>query len=300
MKTVLKWIAGVLGAVVGIALLAALVGYGISEQRLNRSYEVAGKAVAIPADADSIDEGRRLTIVRGCVDCHGVDYGGATLIDEPTIGRIHGPNLTMGQGSATADFTAADWDRAIRHGIGSDGRPLSVMPSAEYTGLSDEDLGRIVAYLRSAPPVNRVGPANSLGPLSRVMLVTNQPPPLLAAEVIDHESQRPETVTVEASAAYGAYLTTTCRGCHGENLAGGPVPFSPPGQRPAANLTPAGDLAAWTLDDFRTTLRTGVTPEGRQLDPAAMPWPLASQMTDVELEAMWLYLNSLPPATPAN
>jgi hypothetical protein len=29
-----------------------------------------------------------------------------------------------------------------------------------------------------------------------------------------------------------------------------------------------------------------------------MPWPIAAQMTDVELEALWLYLKSLPPATP--
>jgi hypothetical protein len=29
-----------------------------------------------------------------------------------------------------------------------------------------------------------------------------------------------------------------------------------------------------------------------------MPWTLTREMTDVELEAIWLYLNSLPPAAP--
>jgi hypothetical protein len=29
-----------------------------------------------------------------------------------------------------------------------------------------------------------------------------------------------------------------------------------------------------------------------------MPWPIATRMTDVELQALWLYLQSLPPAAP--
>jgi hypothetical protein len=132
------------------------------------------------------------------------------------------------------------------------------------------------------------------------LLLANQPPPLLSAEVIDHENRPPEKVAAEASVAFGAYLVAPCMGCHGNKLAGGPVPFSPPGAPLAANLTPGGELGGWTLDDFKNVLRTGVTPSGRQLNPQAMPWPLTSQMTDVEIEALWLYLNSLPPVTPSS
>jgi mono/diheme cytochrome c family protein len=171
-----------------------------------------------------------------------------------------------------------------------------MMPSGEYAGLSDEEVGRMVAYLRTTPPVDRELPASSAGPIARGLLVTNQLPLLLTAEVIDHDNLPPQSVVPEASVEYGAYQATTCTGCHGKDLGGGPVPFSPPDRPQAANLTPSGDLARWTLDDFKATLRTGVTPEGRQLDPRDMPWPLTSQMTDVELEALWQYFQSLPPA----
>lgn len=298
MKKVLKWIGILLVGLVGLIVLIALAGYVASERRLNRAYEVAGRALTLPSDAASVAEGQRLTIIRGCVDCHGADYGGQVMIDSPLIGRAYGPNLTVGQGSATADFTVEDWDRAVRHGIGPDGRPLFVMPSYHYAGLSDEDLGRMIAFLRAAPPVDRVAPPSSAGPMTRLMLVANQPPPLLSAEVIDHDVRPPASAAPEASPAFGAYLASSCDGCHGENLAGGPVPFSEPDSPHSANLTPAGELSSWTLEGFKNTLRTGVTPSGRQLDPRNMPWPLTAEMTDVEIEALWLYFRSLPPAMP--
>lgn len=300
MKRALKWLGILLAGLVGVIVVMALVGFIASERRINKSYEIAVEPLTVPTDAASIEEGHRLTIIRGCVDCHGADYGGTTLLESSLIGRIYPANLTSGQGSATAGWSAEDWARAIRNGVAPHGHAVLMMPSLEYAGLSDEEMGRIIAYLRSVPPVDRVLPESSLGPIARAMLVTNQKPPLLSAEVIDHTSLPPKSVVPAASAEYGAYQVTTCTGCHGKNLGGGPVPFSPPDKPKAANLTPSGDLHNWTLAQFKTTLRTGLTPEGRQLDPQNMPWPLTAQMTDVELEALWLYFQSLPPATTVN
>ena len=42
-------------------------------------------------------------------------------------------------------------------------------------------------------------------------------------------------------------------------------------------------------------LRDGVSPEGQKFDPAEMPWQEIGQLTDDELKALWLYLQSLPP-----
>jgi hypothetical protein len=84
-------------------------------------------------------------------------------------------------------------------------------------------------------------------------------------------------------------------GCHGANFAGGPVPGSPPDAPEAANLTPAGNPGNWNQQDFLTAMRTGVTPEGKTLDPGVMPWPIANAMTETELEALWLYLRNLEP-----
>ena len=59
------------------------------------------------------------------------------------------------------------------------------------------------------------------------------------------------------------------------------------------NLTSGGEMVAWSEQDFFTTIRSGVTPSGRQLNEE-MPWKFYGQMTDEELKALWLYLQSLP------
>jgi hypothetical protein len=75
-------------------------------------------------------------------------------------------------------------------------------------------------------------------------------------------------------------------------LSGGesPVPGSPPGP----NLTPGGTVAFWTAEEFITAMRTGATPYGRQLDPDFMPWKEYTNLSDDELSAILLFLQSLP------
>ena len=82
-----------------------------------------------------------------------------------------------------------------------------------------------------------------------------------------------------------------CADCHGADYAGAAVP----GSLPAPNLTPAGSLVNWSEEDFLTAMRSGFTPDSRQLDSDEMPWPTYSQMTDEELKAVWLFLQELPP-----
>ena len=88
---------------------------------------------------------------------------------------------------------------------------------------------------------------------------------------------------------YGHYLTQYCHLCHGPDLAGGSE-----GPGSGVNLTPGGELGTWTEADFIKALRMGVTPTGRYLNPEMMPWKEVGQMTDDELKAIWLYLQSLP------
>jgi mono/diheme cytochrome c family protein len=298
MKRLLKWLGFVVLGLVGLLAVAWLAVTVISERRIAKTYDVAVAPLTIPTDAAGLAEGRRLVTIRGCTDCHAADLGGKPFLDDPMIGSIHTPNLTAGEGSRTGDFTAADWARAIRHGVGPDGHSLLIMPSYEFATISDEQVGQMVAYLASLPSVDRVPTEARLGPLGRILFVANQLP-LLPAELVDHSAVAPAAVPAEASVEYGRYMASSCTGCHGPDLAGGPTPGSAPDAIPASNLTPSGHLSAWTLDGFKTTLRTGVTPEGRELDPLVMPWTLTREMTDVEVEALWLYLNSVPPAEPA-
>ena len=86
----------------------------------------------------------------------------------------------------------------------------------------------------------------------------------------------------------------TCIGCHGPGLSGGPIPGVPADWPPAPNLTPGGRLSQWSEDDFIRVMRTGVTPDSKQIANRYMPWQALGQMTDDELKALWLYLQSLP------
>ena len=61
------------------------------------------------------------------------------------------------------------------------------------------------------------------------------------------------------------------------------------------NLTPAGDLGHWTEADFLKAIRTGTTIDGKALNPDLMPWRMIGKMTDDELKAIWLYLQTVPP-----
>ena len=303
MKSLLKWLLVIMAGLVGVLVLVALVGYIASERRINRTYDIAVEPISISVDSAAMEKGRRLTVIRGCGagDCHGSNFGGEVLLDDPLLGQVYGANLTPGEGSAAAGYSVEDWVRSVRHGVGRDGEALLIMPSSKFAGLSDEELGWIVAYIRSLPPIDHIQPESRLGPQGRVLLLTDQAPlPLLSAEVIDHNATAPNSVTPEVSADFGQYLVGVCQDCHRQDLSGGPIPGASPDSPPAANLTPGGNLANWTYEQFANTLRTGVTPEGKVLDPAIMPWPVVLEMTDIELEAIWLYLSSLPPVAPAN
>lgn len=80
-----------------------------------------------------------------------------------------------------------------------------------------------------------------------------------------------------------------CRTCHGAQLNG--VQSVEPGAPFAPDLTPGGELAGWSKSAFINTMRTGVTPSGRQLSDF-MPWRGAAKMTDDELAALYAYLTA--------
>jgi hypothetical protein len=42
-------------------------------------------------------------------------------------------------------------------------------------------------------------------------------------------------------------------------------------------------------------MRTGKTPEGKQIDPQNMPWSSFALMKDDEIKAIFMYLKTLPP-----
>jgi mono/diheme cytochrome c family protein len=294
MKRFLRWIGVALAGVVGLAVLAVAVVYGVSEYRMGRRYDVPAVALSLRDDSATIARGQHIAAIRGCVDCHTGNLAGGTFIDVPLLGTVYAANLTRGKNGAASFFTDADWDRAIRHGVKPDGKPLLVMPAQEYSALSDEDLAAVVAYLRSVPPVDTPPRENRVGPLGRFLEVTGKAV-VVPASHVDHDAPRKPAPPAGPTAEYGAYLITACSGCHGEHLSGGIVPGSPPDAPPALNLTPdpATGLGKWTEADFTRALRAGKKPDGSDVR-APMPVKLTAQLTDDEIHALWLYLRTVP------
>jgi cytochrome c553 len=293
---ILKWVGIILGSLVGLFLVTIIILYVIGGVRWNRDYEnydISVEAVSVPTGDAAISYGRHIASIHYCAFCHGENLTGKVLLNSPAMVVVYAPNLTGGVGGVGVTNTNDDWVRAIRHGVGHDGRGLIAMPSSIWYTMSDEDLGALIAYLQTLPPVDNELPARHIGPLGRLMVALGQFPPTGAA-VIDHTAPRPSTPEPGITATYGEYLVrSTCTACHGVNLNGGTVRGLDGEIEIALNLTPGGALASWSEAEFMTAMHSGVTPSGHTLNET-MPWQYVGQMTDVELRAMWLYLQSLP------
>ncbi len=290
-RKILKWIGIVLGGLIGLLIVAFVVLMITGGARANKTYDIPVATISIPTDAEAIQRGEHLAVIYICTDCHTENLGGELSFEIPGMLSIPTPNLTSGAGGVGSFFTDEDWVRAIRHGVGHDGRALFIMPSNALYYIGDEDLGALIAYLKSLPPVDNVLSERKIDLMGRVMMGAGMMPPL-AVDRIDHATAPPAAPEPGVTVEYGKYLSHTCTECHGANLNG--APFGPPGEEvPSPNLTPGGELATWTEQGFFTTLRTGVTPSGYQLNEE-MPWKSYGQMTDDELRALWLYLQSLP------
>jgi mono/diheme cytochrome c family protein len=273
MRRILKWIGTVLGGL--LVLLLVLVGLVFiqSESIQNRTYETPAVSLTVPTDAAALERGQHLvTVVSECTGCHGPDLSGNAIIDDPAIGRLIAPNLTAGAGGFGTVLSDEDFARVLRYGVLPDGKSVRVMPADDYTHFTDADLGAVIAYIRSVPPVDTDHPPSGLGPLGRVLLVTGQLP-IMVAPRIDFASAGSEPVAMGPTLEYGAYLIDVagCTGCHGKGLSGGVIPGAPPGFPEAA----------------------GVNPAGRQLVPE-MPWMTYRNMTDEELQALWAYIQTVP------
>ena len=293
MKRVLKWIGYIVGTLVALVLVAVGTVYAISSSRLSKSYSPNVATLAIPGDSASIARGRHLVETVGkCQGCHGVNYSGQPMFEGAMFANLTASNLTAGKGGIGNVYKDADWVRAIRHGVGRDGKTLMFMPTKGFTHFTDTDLAQMISYLRTLPPTDMtLTPKRSIGPIARTLsLVTSFP--LYSASYAPENLERaviPEGPTVE----YGKYLIQTgaCSECHGANLGG-----ETGGPSSTPNITRGGELGKWTEADFVKVIRTGVRPDGRTLS-TFMPWQMMKGLTDVELAAMWAYLQTVPPVT---
>ncbi len=263
---------------------------------------------------ERVERGRYIfTAGSVCVGCHsewdrtldghpakaGMEGAGRTWADEE-LPWLTAPNLTpdveTGAGSWTDDMLA----RAIREGIGHDGRTLfPIMPYGRFAGMTDEDLASVVVYLRTLPAVRNPLPKTAV-PFPPGPLINSLPRPITTPVAA------PDLSTPERKGEHLVRMAV-CAECHtpadaqgnklpGLDFAGGfPLPDLKAGHTVSSvNLTqdPSG-IPYYDEALFIQTIRTGRV-VARELDDM-MPWAAYRNLTDDDLKAMFAYLKTLTP-----
>ncbi len=244
-----------------------------------------------------------------CFECHSeVDWeapgaqpkagkkAGGTIFVEKGMEWLVASNISPDVETGAGSWTDEQFARAIREGIGHDGRRLfPMMPYMNFRDMSDEDLASVIVYVRSLQPVRNALPKTTLPEPVKALLPPHQP---LTASVPGPDMSNP----VER----GKYLVSigNCMACHtpmknGQHLTelafGGGLLFDGPwGKVNSANITPdPSGISYYDEKRFVEVLRTGQV-GARKLN-SIMPWGYFRNMTDEDLKAIYAYLRTLPP-----
>lgn len=244
-----------------------------------------------------------------CFECHSeVDWetpggqpkpgkkGAGIVFTNYGMPWVVAPNITPDPNTGAGRCTDEQLARAIREGIGHDGRRLiPIMPYEQFREMSDEDLASVIVYVRSLEPVVNALPKTSVPESMKASLPAPQP---IAEPVSQPEMSNP--------VARGKYLVAlaSCSTCHTPTkqgrpmnelaFAGGASFKGPWGDVNCANITPdASGIAYYDEALFIKTLRTGEV--GARKLASIMPWGYFRNMTDDDLKAIFAYVRTLPP-----
>lgn len=304
-------------ALVGLVALAFAAGVVFVASRQNLKFDPPYPAVEASADTAVIARGHDLVRnIVNCAQCHGDTTQHAALLegaDVPLSGGFHwdippgtfyARNITPDQETGIGGFSDGAIARALRFGVGHDGRAL--LPFMELQGLSDEDLVAVVSYLRSQPPVHNLVPMHRYSLLGKVVKAT------VLANPVGPTGTPLATSPHGATVENGRYLVESvalCWACHTQRdektgaltgpRFGGATNFTDPGDPghvwAPPNITrdaTTGRLGRLSEDQFIERFRAG-----RILPGSPMPWQGFQKMNDEDLRAMYRYLKSVPPVT---
>lgn len=280
MKKILKWTGLVVAGIAGLIVLGLAYLYFASERVLDRRYEVAAPApLVIPTDPAEIAEGRHLAQLAGCMHCHGDRLTGTVVDDIPKVLRLVAPNIS----TRLPDYSNAQLVTVLRKGVKPDGTSVVFMPSEMFRHLRDEDLARVIAWLRTVPASTEgVREKTEVRLLGRLILANGDVK--LAAQTIPSLPPPIKGLDPEDPLSRGRYLVMNlCTECHGQDLGGfGPI-----------NAPPLMVAKGYSTQQFARLMRDGVGLGDRQL-PFMAPTAKArfSHLRDEELQAVYAFLLS--------
>ena len=140
-----------------VALAAGVVGVAAALFGGRSAIAPVALANANVYSAATLERGRTLAALGGCVACHtaagGLSNAGGRALDTP-FGTVYATNLTPDPATGIGTWSFSAFQRAMRDGISRDGRHLyPAFPYTAFTRSSDDDLTALYAWLMSQPPV---------------------------------------------------------------------------------------------------------------------------------------------------
>ena len=267
-------------------------------------------AIAAPRSTMAVERGRYLVTAGGCITCHTMDrpsavpMAGGRALGTP-FGTFYSPNLTPDLVTGIGAWTDADFARALREGVAPDGTYYyPVFPYPTYTGLNDEDVAAIAAYLRSLTPVRQPRLEHKL-PWYLAFR-----PVLFGWNLLNFSPARFQPEPARGVGwNRGAYLVrhlAHCGECHSPRNRLGAVdhhreltgnPEGTDGKKvPDISQNPKTGIGSWDLDDIVNLLETGLLPGG-DFAGRSMSEVIddnTSKLTPEDRRAIAVYLKSLP------
>jgi len=300
-----------------IFLTATFLQIEVAHHEANADHSMKGtKEFRAEASPERLERGRYLVEgVAHCFMCHGEqDYAhrsslpvhGTEGAGKVIKGELYDgafspdglvcPNITPDKETGAGTWTDAQFERAIRHGIGHDGRELSdYMPYAFFRSMTDEDVASVIVFIRSIPAVRNPLPKRNLPYEVKVNLHPELEPKLApdATEQVQH----------------GWYLVriAQCNDCHTPGNADGTMRTEMMFGGGVRNQGPWGDVVTPNITSdpsgishydeamFIKTIRTGHASGGVRELNTFMPYRYFRNMTDGDLNAIFAYLRTVPP-----
>jgi mono/diheme cytochrome c family protein len=290
-----------LGASIGAAMLLILAASAVSAEPVSPT--------RVPLE---LERGRRIFEATGGCTCHtnypgegkdAPELAGGRALETP-FGIFYSTNITSDPETGLGLWSDEDFFNAMRQGLSPEGEHyFPVFPYPSFTGLRDQDLLDLKAYLDSRPPIARANkPPGAPFPFSWRATVLGwkimnfDPTPI---EV--DESQTPEWNR-------GNYLVNAaahCGECHSPRTLTGGLDRSlwlagsrdgPEGEL-APNITPdrKTGIGDWSTNDMVWYLETGFKPDGDDTQ-GLMSEVIEhgySRMDQADLRAIAVYLKSL-------
>jgi hypothetical protein len=287
-------------------------------QLLRRPSSAPPSKITVAMTPERIERGQYLFVtLLDCDGCHSErDFSrlggpviaagrgqGRMLPLEGLPGQVNAPNITPDKETGIGGWTDGEKIRAIREGISKDGHmlfPLMPYPGLRY--LSEVDVQALVAYMNTLPAIRNYVPRSNIT-FFVGMMVKGVPEPVV----------RPiPPVDPDGGEIYGEYLVSIagCEECHtpqkrgqadaSMRYAGGRVFTLPQGTVLSANITPDKDtgIGKWDFIRFRDRMRSFRQYKETELPKVGperftlMPFLAYTKLTDHDLEAMFLYIES--------